>query len=216
MWQPVGWYGAFTRTWVGAVCRVKKCLELLGCWTEPPLFGKQRSALCTQIKINWLCSLGSSEGFIRFPIPFSQHLINNGYAIDPINELMGIFYLTKKGRHMNTLEKFYICLKTTRNNQINDKVCLNEKSTLDTIIQKRPHAWSHQGLKIPPYAKQITSVQGHFVLWQHKIYRKQAFTPISKNAINWINWTAKNRNITFVFYLLHIHPILLISCSFYP
>jgi uncharacterized protein YlaI len=41
------------------------------------------------------------------------------------------------GRRINTLEKYYICLKATRNNPINDKVCINEKSTLDTITQER-------------------------------------------------------------------------------
>jgi hypothetical protein len=179
----VGWYGAFTTTWVDAVCRVKKCPEHLGCWTEPPYLETAECWVHTD-KDKMIIYTWVQRWFIRFPIEFSQHLINNGYTFGPINELMGILHLTKKGRHMNTLEKSYICLKTTRNSPINDKVCINEKSTPDTIIQERLHTWRHPALKPSQYTKQITSFQGHFMWWEHEVHRTQVFTLISNNAIN--------------------------------
>jgi hypothetical protein len=40
---------------------------------------------------------------------FLQDVIDNGHAVGPINDVMYILYANKKGAHMNTLEKFYVC-----------------------------------------------------------------------------------------------------------
>jgi hypothetical protein len=52
---------------------------------------------------------------------FAQHLINNNHIFRTMEEIMKIVYITKKGKLMNTLERFYIYDETKKNNQINDK-----------------------------------------------------------------------------------------------
>jgi hypothetical protein len=39
---------------------------------------------------------------------FFQHLLENGHATGPIEEIMDTNHFTSKGGLMNTLEKFYI------------------------------------------------------------------------------------------------------------
>lgn len=52
---------------------------------------------------------------------FGKHLIATTHTFGPVDEVMDILYMTKKGKLMDTLERFYIYDKTKRNNQINDK-----------------------------------------------------------------------------------------------
>jgi hypothetical protein len=53
---------------------------------------------------------------------FAQHLIDNRHGIGPMQDIMDIVHITRKGRMMDTLEKFYIFRETKLNNQINDKL----------------------------------------------------------------------------------------------
>ena len=46
-----------------------------------------------------------------------------------------ILHITKKGKLMDTLEKFHIYDKTKKNNQINDKNTVQENIIFDRIIQ---------------------------------------------------------------------------------
>ena len=55
---------------------------------------------------------------------FVQHLLENGHAIGPIQDIMSTIYITNKGRLMDTLEKYYIFRETKRDNQINDKLAV--------------------------------------------------------------------------------------------
>ena len=43
---------------------------------------------------------------------YAQHLMENRHSIDPINETMNILHTLKKGKMMDTLEKFYIYKET--------------------------------------------------------------------------------------------------------
>ena len=47
---------------------------------------------------------------------------------------MDILHITKKGKLMDTLERFYIYDKTKRNYQINDKNTVLQNIIFDTII----------------------------------------------------------------------------------
>jgi hypothetical protein len=50
---------------------------------------------------------------------FTQHLLENRYAISPMNDIMDTTYFTDKGRPMDAVESFYIFRKTKLNNQLN-------------------------------------------------------------------------------------------------
>ena len=43
---------------------------------------------------------------------FAQHLIHNRHAMGPMQDIMDIVHVTRKGRMMDTLEKFYIFRET--------------------------------------------------------------------------------------------------------
>jgi hypothetical protein len=67
---------------------------------------------------------------------FAQHLLENGHAIGPIEEIMDTVDFTSKERLMNTLEKFYIFRETKLNNQLNDKLTVKSNDIFDTIVQQ--------------------------------------------------------------------------------
>jgi hypothetical protein len=52
-----------------------------------------------------------------------------------MEEIMKTVYITKKGKLMNTLERFYIYDETKTNNQINDKNMVQQNIIFDTILQ---------------------------------------------------------------------------------
>jgi hypothetical protein len=70
---------------------------------------------------------------------FAQHLLENGHAIGPMEDIMDTTHFTSKGRPMNTLEKFYIFCKTKLNNQINDKSTVKHNIIFETIVQQDPY-----------------------------------------------------------------------------
>jgi len=45
---------------------------------------------------------------------FATHLLENNHSMGPINEIMTVLFTTKKGKFMDTAEKFHI-YKETRN-----------------------------------------------------------------------------------------------------
>jgi len=45
---------------------------------------------------------------------FATHLLDNYHSMGPINEIMTVLHTTKKGKFMDTVEKFHI-YKETRN-----------------------------------------------------------------------------------------------------
>jgi hypothetical protein len=70
---------------------------------------------------------------------FTQHLLENGHAFGPMEDIMDITHFTSKGWLMNTLEKFYIFCKTRLYNHINDKSTVKHNIIFDTIVQQDPH-----------------------------------------------------------------------------
>ena len=67
---------------------------------------------------------------------YAQHLIENRHSIGPINEIMNILHTIKKGKMMDTLEKFHIYNITKLVNQINDKNTIMQNILFYILIQR--------------------------------------------------------------------------------
>ena len=65
---------------------------------------------------------------------FAQHLADNNHTFGPIEEVMNIVYITKKGKLMDALERFHIYEETKRNNQINAKNKVHQNIIFYMII----------------------------------------------------------------------------------
>ena len=66
---------------------------------------------------------------------FAQHLLENNHSIGPIDNIMEVLHHTKKGKLMDTLERFHIYKVTHENIQINDKNKSRPNVIFDKIIQ---------------------------------------------------------------------------------
>jgi hypothetical protein len=66
---------------------------------------------------------------------FAQHVLEEGYNFGPINEIMEVVHIAKKGRMLGTLEKFYIYRETKRSNQINDKLTIQFNPVFEVLVQ---------------------------------------------------------------------------------
>jgi hypothetical protein len=54
----------------------------------------------------------------------AQHVIEEGHALGPINDIMDTLHVANKGRMLDTLERFYIYKETQLWTQINDKLAV--------------------------------------------------------------------------------------------
>jgi hypothetical protein len=70
---------------------------------------------------------------------FAQHVIEEGHAFGPINDIMDILHIANKGRMINTLEKFYNYRETQLGTQINDKLKVQSNPIFEALIQNSPH-----------------------------------------------------------------------------
>jgi endo-alpha-1,4-polygalactosaminidase (GH114 family) len=52
----------------------------------------------------------------------------------PIGEIMDILHTTRKGKYMDTVEKFYIYKETQKNNQINDKNTVKLNAIFEAML----------------------------------------------------------------------------------
>jgi hypothetical protein len=64
---------------------------------------------------------------------FTQHLLDNIYCIGPIENIMDVIH-TRKGRLLDTIERFYIHTETCRNNQISNKCTAKPNEVFETVI----------------------------------------------------------------------------------
>jgi hypothetical protein len=51
---------------------------------------------------------------------YANHILNTGHAYGPITDTMEIITTGKKGKHLNTLERYYIYKTNKENIQMND------------------------------------------------------------------------------------------------
>jgi hypothetical protein len=52
---------------------------------------------------------------------FAQHVLDKGHSFSPMTNIMDKIHIEKKGKMLETLEKYYIYRETQNGNQINDK-----------------------------------------------------------------------------------------------
>jgi hypothetical protein len=52
---------------------------------------------------------------------FTQQVLDYGHSFGRMENIMKAIYLSKKGSHLSTMEKFYIYKETKIDNQLNDK-----------------------------------------------------------------------------------------------
>jgi hypothetical protein len=69
---------------------------------------------------------------------FAQHILENKHSFGPIEDIMDILYITNKGTHMNTIEKYHIYKTTKEGKQINDKKPVDENKIFETILHYNP------------------------------------------------------------------------------
>jgi hypothetical protein len=72
---------------------------------------------------------------------FAQHLLATGHEFGKMEDFMTVLYYDKKGRHLDTTEKFYIYRETVNNNQLNDKHTISYNKIFDTILRRKRWVW---------------------------------------------------------------------------
>jgi len=64
-----------------------------------------------------------------------MHLSENHHSIGNTDDIMEVLYITKKGRTMDTIEKYYIYNETKNGNQINYKNTVKQNRIFYVVIQ---------------------------------------------------------------------------------
>jgi hypothetical protein len=70
---------------------------------------------------------------------FAQHVIEEGHAFGPKENIMDMIHIENKGRMLDTLEKFYIYEETQLGTQINDKLTVQANPIFEAVVQNNPH-----------------------------------------------------------------------------
>jgi tRNA U38,U39,U40 pseudouridine synthase TruA len=70
---------------------------------------------------------------------FAQQLIEEGHAFGPMENIMNVIHIEKKGRMLDTLQKYHIYKETKMGNQINDKLTVLANPIFDTLVKNNPH-----------------------------------------------------------------------------
>ena len=66
---------------------------------------------------------------------FAQHLLEEGYPLDTMANTMDVTHFAKKGRMMDTLEKFHIYDATRKGIQINDRLTVQQNPIFEAILR---------------------------------------------------------------------------------
>jgi len=66
---------------------------------------------------------------------FAHHIIDEDHSFGPMIDIMGIIQVAKKGRMLDTLEKFYMYSETKRGNQLNNKLTIQSNPIFDALVQ---------------------------------------------------------------------------------
>jgi hypothetical protein len=69
---------------------------------------------------------------------FATHLLDHEHSIGPVTEIMEILHTTKKGRFMDTIEKFHIYRQTQLQHHINDKHTVKPNAIFDLVCSHDP------------------------------------------------------------------------------
>jgi hypothetical protein len=52
---------------------------------------------------------------------YAKHILEQSHSFGPIHDTMQILQYQNKGKHLNTIERFYIYTEFTKNNHLNDE-----------------------------------------------------------------------------------------------
>jgi len=74
---------------------------------------------------------------------FAQHVINEGHSFGPMNEIMNVIHFERKGKMLDTLEKFYIYRETKNGNQTNDRLTVQSNPIFETIVRQSSQRGQH-------------------------------------------------------------------------
>ena len=83
---------------------------------------------------------------------FAAQLLENRHSIGKIDDIMDILHITKKGRTVDTIEKYYIYSETKKGSQINDKNTVKPNRISEAILQgeaDRLHTYSRPSTNPP-------------------------------------------------------------------
>jgi len=69
---------------------------------------------------------------------FAQHLLDEGHAIDNMDDRKKVIHITGNGRMLYTLESFHIYRETKAGNQINDRLTTKDNKIFEAILQHGP------------------------------------------------------------------------------
>jgi hypothetical protein len=61
-------------------------------------------------------------------------VIEEGHTFGPMEDIMSVIHIEKKGKMLDTLEK-----ETKMGNQINDKLTVQANPIFDTLVRNNPH-----------------------------------------------------------------------------
>jgi tRNA U38,U39,U40 pseudouridine synthase TruA len=70
---------------------------------------------------------------------FAQHVIEEGHALGPMNDIMDVLHVASKGTMLDTLERFHIYKETKLGTQISDKLTVQSNPIFEALIQNDPH-----------------------------------------------------------------------------
>ena len=74
---------------------------------------------------------------------FAQHVTDESHSFGPMNEIMEVIHVTRKGRMRDMLEKFYIHRETKHGKQINEKLTGKPNPIFEALLQHPPHSELH-------------------------------------------------------------------------
>jgi hypothetical protein len=66
---------------------------------------------------------------------FVKHLLDLNHPLGTLEQAMTILHTTKKGRMLNTIEKYYIYEETHNDNQLNDRSTVTPNIICGTILR---------------------------------------------------------------------------------
>jgi hypothetical protein len=68
---------------------------------------------------------------------FANHLLELNHSPGTLQQTMTTLHTAKKGRLLNTIERYYIPEEAHHDNQLNDRATVTPNITFDTIIRKK-------------------------------------------------------------------------------
>jgi hypothetical protein len=74
---------------------------------------------------------------IRKTLKFAQHVIESGYRFGKEPDILQIKFIGKKGKYLDTMEKFHIYHETRKNNEINDRNTVTYNKIYEVILENQ-------------------------------------------------------------------------------